>query len=701
MNIDDQLFRLLIKIAARYGFSIPFHRFNFIHRDENNLTLLSLPNKAIEIWTSIFPASTNSHAHMFSGDPKKTDLPLLWINEQKQKLALIKGVLTNGDCTAEYADGKDLIIPEKELSLGVLISLKIETISVRDQSSESFSLFLSAIKKKKWVFIEGMFASFVVSLLALGLSFFTMQAYDRVVPTENYSTLMVLAIGAILAIFFELILKTIRSRSVDKACKSIDEELSSLFLGKVLGTRLDAMPQTVGTLGAQIKSYESVRNFMTSTTLFLLADAPYALFFIFIIYTVGGSLAFVPLLLLPICLAVGFLFKWRLKNLSSEQLAESNRKNGLLIESIENIETIKSIGSEWKILDKWKLSTSKASEYELQTRNITSFSASLTQTIQQLSYISLISFGIYEIHAGQITQGALIACSIISNRALSPILSIPGIISQWETCRASLTVLNTIINLPSDRPKGKPIIPEYCTGYIKLDGAFFGYSPVSLALKPTNLIIKPGDRLAVIGPVGSGKTTLIKLISGLYLPKGGKVFLDDIDMSLVAPEFLREHMGYLPQDSKLFNGTLKDNLILGLTPPSDEEILKAAKETGLYPFIKNHPQGFNMQIYEGGRGLSGGQKQLVAITRVLLMNPEILILDEPTASMDNELEQYTMKNFFTGIRSDSTLIMTTHKLSLLNYVNRIIVMDNNRIVLDGSRDEVLKKLTEVKKNLNS
>jgi ATP-binding cassette subfamily C protein LapB len=310
----------------------------------------------------------------------------------------------------------------------------------------------------------------------------------------------------------------------------------------------------------------------------------------------------------------------------------------------------------------------------------------------------LICFGVYEIHAGHITQGALMACSIISNRALAPILSIPGIISQWEVSRASLTVLDTIINLPSDRPKGKPIIPETCGGSIKLDGVFFGYSPTNVALKPTNLIINPGDRIAVIGPVGSGKTTLIKLISGLYLPKGGKVFLDNIDMNLIAPEFLREHMGYLPQDSKLFNGTLKDNLILGLTPPSDEEILKVSKETGLYKFIKNHPEGLDMQIFEGGKGLSGGQKQLVAITRVLLMNPEILILDEPTASMDNELEQYTMKNFFADIRSDSTLVMTTHKLSLLNYVNRVVVMENNRIVMDDKRDAVLNKLKEIKNN---
>jgi len=696
MSFNDQLYRLLIKLAARLGFSIPLHRFNFLDSTENKLSLLELPDRVIELWANVIP---NSQAHIFSGAPQKSDLPLLWINEQDQKLALIKGILTNGDFTAEYADGQDLIIKEKDALLGFLISLEIENIlDKKNQSPKSFDLFLNAIKKRKWVFFEGIFASSVVSLLALGISFFTMQAYDRVVPTENYSTLMVLAIGATLAIFFELILKTVRSRSVDKSCKSIDEELSSLFFGKVIGTRLDAMPQTVGTLGAQIKSYESVRNFMTSTTLFMLADAPYALFFIVIIYMIGGILAIVPLILLPVCLAIGFLFKWKLKSLSSDQLAEANRKNGLLIESIDNIETIKSIGSEWKVLDRWKVLTNKTSEYELQSRNITTLSSLLTQTIQQLSYISLICFGVYEIHAGHITQGALMACSIISNRALAPILSIPGIISQWEVSRASLTVLDTIINLPSDRPKGKSIIPETCKGSIKLDGVFFGYSPTNVALKPTNLIINPGDRIAVIGPVGSGKTTLIKLISGLYLPKGGKVFLDDIDMNLIAPEFLREHMGYLPQDSKLFNGTLKDNLILGLTPPSDEEILKVSKETGLYKFIKNHPEGLDMQIFEGGKGLSGGQKQLVAITRVLLMNPEILILDEPTASMDNELEQYTMKNFFADIRSDSTLVMTTHKLSLLNYVNRVVVMENNRVVMDDKRDAVLNKLKEIKNN---
>lgn len=693
---DQALALLLSRLASVQGHSVPVHRFSMSSISatgapiaESNLLL-----RAMELWMSALPEGA---AEVLEGSPEKVDFPLLWLAFDGSSLKLLRGRLSNGGYLCESASGEQEELPANTAMDGNILLLRPQLLAGDAEMHETKTArdwFYYAIKKRKWFFIEAVLATAMASMLALAASFYTMQVYDRVVPTQSYPTLIVLTIGTFMALAVELLMKQLRSHMVDKACKAIDQELSGVFFGRVLAIRMDARPNSVGTFAAQVKHFEMVRNFMTSSTLFLFADAPFVLFFIAVIGMIGGMIALVPLILLPISIGAGLYAKMRLAKLTEDMMRDANLKNGLLIEAIDGIEAIKAVGGEWKMLDRWRHLTAESAEKELRIRATTTIATNITQTVQQISYILMIAAGVYSINAGLVTMGALIACSIISNRALGPIAQIAGLIVQWQHAKVALNGLDGIMKLPCDRNAGdRLVIPESCAGQLRLEEAAYSYNPANAALKPANLNLRKGERVAVLGSVGSGKSTLIKLLSGLYRPSAGRVFLDGIDMAHLAPEFMREHIGYLTQDVRLFNGTLRDNLVMGLPSPSDAQILLAASQTGLDRVIKQHPKGLELPIMEGGRGLSGGQRQLVGLTRMLLANPSVLLLDEPTASMDGELEAYVMNNIFGSMAADSTIVLATHKSGMLKLVDRIIVLDQGKIMLDGPRDEVLAKIT--------
>jgi len=365
----------------------------------------------------------------------------------------------------------------------------------------------------------------------------------------------------------------------------------------------------------------------------------------------------------------------------------------LLIEAVDGIESVKAAAGEWKMLDRWRSLTASIAQSELRMRTLSTMSTNLAQTIQQLSYVLLIAAGAYAITSGSITMGALIACSIVSGRALAPMAQIPSLIVQWKHAQVALKSLDAIMAMPGDRDPGvRLIVPLAASGQVRFDQVRFAYGRDRPVLDIAELSVRAGERIAVLGAVGSGKSTLIKLMSGLFKPGQGTVFLDGVDITQLAPEFVREHIGYLPQDVRLFHGTLRENLTLGLPSPSYSQILKACDSTGLDKVIQNHPKGMELEIAEGGRGLSGGQRQLVGLTRLLLMQPRLLLLDEPTASMDGALEAMVMKHLFSGLPPDSTVVAVTHKPALLPHVSRLIVLDRGKIVLDGPRDQVLARL---------
>ncbi len=704
-NCPDQLPVLLSRIAAGLGHAMPAHRF-----DSAATGLAVLHEQIAALWLSAFP---DGAAALVSGAPSREHLPLLWIAADHQLALIVRGRSSAGNYTCEQSDGKSVELASATLAQGLLLRLraKPQSPTADDRAgvagtagmsaADGVALatprsarqwFLHAIGQRRQVFVEAIVATFVVSMLGLGASFYSLQVYDRVIPTQAHSTLMALTVGVAIAVLFEFVLKQVRSVMVDRGCKAIEEELSDVFFGRMLDIRMEARPRAVGSFAAQVRQFELVRNFMTSSTVFLIADLPFGLLFIVVIGVIGGPLAWIPLLLLPVVIGSSAWLNWRMRRLTQRQLKDARHKNGLLVDVIDGIESIKAAGAEWKMMQAWRRLTASASALELDLRDLSTTSAHVAQLLQQLCYVAIIGAGAWMVGTGQITMGALIACSILSNRALSPITQIATLVSQWQHAQEALKGLDDIMALPVDHENGGGIIPSACAGEIRLDGASFSFDGKLPALHPFRLTLNAGERTAIIGPVGSGKSTLIRLLSGLYRPSAGKVFLDGVDMALIAPEFLHEQIAYLPQDVRLLRGTLRDNLTLGLAPPPDGEILRAATLTGLDRVLAAHPQGLDLPIFEGGRGLSGGQRQLVGLTRLLLAKPRVWLLDEPTAAMDGDLEAQVMHQVIAALPAQATLVVVTHKASLLRLVGRIIVMDQGRIVLDGPRADVLARL---------
>lgn len=695
-SVREDLAALLSRLASLQGVAVPGHRFVYQQEAESGVALedMAVADQAIAIWGARFPEGPTTKLKLEK--LVKSDYPMLWVSFSGEELRLLRGK-QNGEYISESSDWTVHTLSEEDLAQGQVIQLMVHQDQSLQDELASFSAkdwFVYAARKRRGVFFEAIFATFVLSVFGLMSALYTMQVYDRVVPTKGFSTLWVLTIGVMMAIFFELVMKLVRSHLVDKASRAIDLELSGVFFSKALAIRSDCRPQTVGTFASQIRHFESVRNFMTSSTLFILADAPFALLFILVIYFIAGPVAFVPLMMIPVGLIIGLSMRGPIERYTAENMEESNKKNGLLIEAIDGVESVKAASAEWKLEDRWRELTKTITTTDLKSKLLTTFSTSSTQSIQQLSYVGIIAAGAYSIVNGDLTMGGLIACSIISGRALTPLAQMPNMIVQWKHAKIALDVLDGIMAMPSEREHQRLVVPDSCKGEVKLKQVGFAYEENAPQLAIEKLSFKPGDRVAILGAVGSGKSTLIKILSGLYQPQQGGVFLDDMDMSLVANEFVREHIGYLPQEVRLFNGTLRDNLVLGLPALSDSQILKAAALTGLDQAIQNHPNGLEINISEGGKGLSGGQRQLVGLTRLLLARPKVLLLDEPTASMDNRLEEFVMQHLFDQLPDDSVIVLATHKAGVLKHVNRIVVMDSGKVTLDGPKQEVLDYLAD-------
>ena len=603
---------------------------------------------------------------------------------------LLRGRAADGAWRGEGTDGVALELASLEDA--ECLSLPRRSVGEGATTPSAFGLVWQALLVRKGIFLEAVLATGLVNLLTLMTALYSMQIFDRVIPNQGFQTLWVLTVGVVLAVALEFILKQVRSHMVDRTCNAIDHELSEWFFARMLGIRMEARPASVGTLAAQVKGFEMVRGVLASTSLFVLADVPFALFFILVIFLVGGWVAVVPLVVLPIALTAGLMFQHVIQKHTRENLAGNNRKAGLLVEAVDGAESLKANSAEWKLQGRWNALVAETSASDQQIRTESALAQNLTVALQQFSYVGLIATGAWLVSENLLTMGGLLACSIISNRALMPIVQLPGVMVQWAHAKAAIEGLDKIIALPSETESSEhALAPGALEAALTFERARFAYG-TCLALELERLVIRPGERVGLIGPIGSGKSTLLKLASGLYRPNEGKVFLSGMDMAMLTPAVVRETVGYLPQEARLFSGTLRDNLLLGLPDPGDEAILEAARMSGLIDLISGQSKGLGLDITEGGRGVSGGQKQLIALTRLLLAKPKAWLLDEPTGSMDADSEARIVALLQSVLGPHETALVATHKTALLPMLTRLLVLRNGRIVMDGPRDEVMAKL---------
>ena len=563
------------------------------------------------------------------------------------------------------------------------------------KTSKVFRVVLDAVLSEKSRLNEVIVGGILINIVALATSLYSMQVYDRVVPTGAEQTLLALTLGVFIAISFELIVKFLRSNINERLGDNIDRHLAKVIYSRFLGVRLDQLPASIGSLAAQLKGYETIRNFLVTIPSQLLVDLPFIIVFTCVLYFIGGQLAAIPFTFAVISVILGIIFRRKIERLTREATEANNLKTGLLVETVEGAETIKAGQGGWRMLSRWLNTTDEARVHDLDMRKVSEHSQFVIGSLHQVSYILIIATGALKVSGGELSMGGLIACSILSGRILTPSSKIPNMLVQWGHVKAALQGLDRMWSLEDDHyGVDQPIVVDKVMGQYHFQDVLVNYDERT-AVNIKDLKIKQGEKIGIIGPVGAGKSTLLKLLSGLFKPTSGRVMLDGIDLSHISKPIIAEHIGYVQQEGRLFSGTLRENLILGLVDPGDDAILYAAEISGLQQaLIAKHPMGLQCPIAEGGTGLSGGQKQLVNLTKVFLRQPKIWLLDEPTASIDRTFELKVTAALKQNIKSENTLVLITHKPEMLSLVDRVIVMVDNKIMLDGPKGPVLQKLQE-------
>ena len=599
----------------------------------------------------------------------------------------------------EVGEGEEWLglqsLEQEYLGYAFLLKKELQPTSVDKPSTtqESSHWFWGTLAKSKDIFASVLLSSILINLFILATPMFTMNVYDKVVPNDAIATLWVLAIGILIVYLFDTLLRFVRSYLLEIAGKKSDIIMSSLLFSQVLNLKMTHWPSSIGGFASQLREFESIRNFFTASTIATLVDLPFAIIFLLVIYYIGGPMIAVPLIVIGLLLLYSFILVRPLKTSIQATYEATASKNAHLIETLHNIKTVKALGaanySQWI----WEESSGTIANRSMRARMLSSSITVVTNLLVQLNTIALIIFGMYRISDLELSLGGLIAIVMLSSRTVGPMGQIAGLITSFEQTKTAFTSLDELMQKPVERPEGKTYVHRPgLEGSIQFRDLDFSYpeSPKK-ALSGINLKIKAGEHVGVIGKVGSGKTTLIKLIMGLYQGDSGSISIDDIDINQLDPAELRKNIGYLSQDIELMRGSIRENIAYKDLHVNDDKLLKAAEICGVDSFVNQLPLGFDTQVGEAGGLLSGGQRQAIALGRAVLMDEPVLILDEPTNSFDNTTESIVKKNLYQYSR-DRTLLLVTHKAPMLDLVERLIVMDQGRIILDGPRDEVLKSL---------
>jgi ATP-binding cassette subfamily C protein LapB len=540
-------------------------------------------------------------------------------------------------------------------------------------------------------------SSLIINLLTLCGPLFFMNVYDKVLPNKlnSVETLWALAVGIFIAYIFDFILRNLRSYFVDLAGKNADIILASKLMQQVLNLRLDSKPESTGSLANNLREFESLREFFSSSTMTVLVDLPFLFIFLGIIFYIGGPLVLVPVAAIPIVVIVGIMVQFPMQHSAEKGFKENMQKNALLVELINGLETVKTSMAEGRMMSAWEKVVGMSALSNADSKRMANLSITTSVLLTQLVSVGLIIVGVYQFSEGQITMGGIIACNMLAGRAMAPLSQMAGMFARLQQSRMALKALDQLMQLPTENVANDSYVEfGYLEHSLSIEELSFKYPGNERgALESVNLSLRPGERVGIIGAMGSGKSTMGRLCVGLYQPSAGAVKMGGVDIRQLDTTTLRSRFGYVSQDNYLFYGTVRENIAFGAANVDDRMILRAANIAGVTDFVRNNPVGFGMQVGERGMNLSGGQRQSVAIARALLRDPDILILDEPSSNMDNFSENM-LKHRLSSTMGNKTVVLITHRLSMLDLVQRLVVMDQGRVYADGPKEKVLEFLKQ-------
>lgn len=558
----------------------------------------------------------------------------------------------------------------------------------------------SALRAERRTYMSVALAALLINLFALALPIFSMAVYDRIAPNAAYVTLWTLAIGVGIVMIFDFVMRELRAYLIDVAARRVDVVVSRHLYEHLLSLALGNSKVAIGTMADRLRGFQAVQEFMASASVLILVDLPFVLLFTVVLFIVGGALGWIVVLIAPLAIVIGILLQAPMAKAAKRMMIHGQERQGTLVETIGALEAIRSVGAERVLRRRWRDQISAAAVSGAYMRLLGNRATNAAVLIQQFGALITLVCGVYMIGGHTLTTGGLIAATMLTGRALAPFTQLTSLMVRGWYARAAAQSLQQFMNMPSLRQPGSIYLSrpelEYSLG---LKGIEFAYNeqrslpnaPPLLVLSGINLTIQAGERVAILGRIGSGKSTLLKLIAGVYTPRAGSIRIGDVDLQQLDPAEIRIHIGYVAQEPLLFSGSVRDNIAVGWPEASDEAVLRAAQASGADDFLRLHPEGYRRQLGERGLGLSAGQRQAVAIAQALVRTPKIVLLDEPTSAMDQGSEARFIQGLQRSLEG-STLLVVTHKPSLLALVDRIVVMEAGRVVADGPKDQILAQL---------